>query len=521
MTDGEVGEKPEETPEEPKGGPTGKSGGSMEKGENFEIVMVEGAPFYKLDLPDLTPADSQVMLDTIDRAIKELSVDIDPTAEKETQKEKIRDEILKLLLGEVDAIKNGVKKREGFEIPDNKKLAKMGEIVIDSMVGFGQLEPLLTDDEIEEVMVIGVNAPVYIAHRKHGAMPSNVTFDNDAAIQRIIERIGRFSGRKIDMANPLLDARLPDGSRVNATLRGASLDGSTITIRKFRAEALTIIDLLKFETFSSEVAAFLWLAVDGIGVKPANVLVSGGTGSGKTTTLNCLGNFIPEKDRVITIEDTAELQLPLKHLIRLETKPPSVEGTGGLSFNDLLVNTLRMRPDRLVLGEVRGGEAATLFVAMNTGHDGCMGTCHANTANETVTRLINAPMNVPLIMIPAMDLVVMQNRITVGGKVRRRVTEIAEIAGTELDKVLLNKIYEHDAKDDKVKATGTPSRLKQDIAKKAGISGEELNVEMEKRTIVIDYLVNKDISKLEDVYQWIQDYYKDPDDVLQRIQESA
>jgi flagellar protein FlaI len=198
-----------------------------------------------------------------------------------------------------------------------------------------------------------------------------------------------------------------------------------------------------------------------------------------------------------------------------------VEGTGGLSFNDLLVNTLRMRPDRLVLGEVRGGEAATLFVAMNTGHDGCMGTCHANTANETVTRLINAPMNVPLIMIPAMDLVVMQNRITVGGKVRRRVTEIAEIAGTELDKVLLNKIYEHDAKDDKVKATGTPSRLKQDIAKKAGISGEELNVEMEKRTIVIDYLVNKDISKLEDVYQWIQDYYKDPDDVLQRIQESA
>ena len=145
-------------------------------------------------------------------------------------------------------------------------------MVIDSMVGFGALEPLLDDDEIEEVMVIGVKAPVYIAHRKHGAMPSNVVFDNDADIQRIIERIGRFSGRKIDIANPLLDARLPDGSRVNATLRGASLDGSTITIRKFKAEALTIIDVVKWETFDSEVAAFLWLAVDGMGVKPANIL---------------------------------------------------------------------------------------------------------------------------------------------------------------------------------------------------------------------------------------------------------
>jgi flagellar protein FlaI len=158
---------------------------------------------------------------------------------------------------------------------------------------------------------------------------------------------------------------------------------------------------------------------------------------------------------------------------------------------------------------------------MNMGHDGCLGTCHANTANETVTRLINAPMSVPLIMIPAMDVVIMQNRISVGGKVRRRVTEIAEIAGTELDKVLLNKIYEHDPKDDKVKETGTPSRLKQDIAKKAGISGEDLNVELEKRAIVIDYMVGKDITKLEDVYKWIQDYYKDSDEVLKRIQSGS
>jgi flagellar protein FlaI len=518
----EQGETVEETteeakPEEPKEKPAGKGGESILKGENFEILMEDGAPFYKVNLPDLSSADKLVISDTIDRAIRELSVDIDPTAEKETQKDKIRDEILKCLLGEVEATKSGVKKREGFEVPNDKKLAKMGETVIDSMVGYGAIEPVLADDEIEEVMVIGVGAPVYIAHRKHGAMPTNVVFDNDEDIQRIIERIGRFSGRKIDLANPLLDARLPDGSRVNATLRPASLDGSTITIRKFQAEALTIINLLKWETFGSEVAAFLWLAVEGLHVKPANILVSGGTGSGKTTTLNCLGNFIPEKDRIITIEDTAELQINAPHLIRMETKPPSVEGTGGLDFNDILINTLRMRPDRLILGEVRGSEAATLFVAMNTGHDGNLGTCHANTANETVTRLINAPMNVPLIMIPALDLVIMQNRITVGGKVKRRVTEIAEVAGTELDKVLLNKIYEHDPKTDKVNPTGTPSRLKQDIAFKAGISGEELNVEVEKRQILLDYLLKKDIASLEEVSTWIQNYHKDPDGTLQKI----
>lgn len=495
---------------------------ALESGENFEIIEDEEKELlYKVNLPDLTPADRQFLIDVTDRTIRELSIDLDSITDQDTRKEKLREEVSKMMAGEIEGFNSGAKNRKGFEEPDSNKLFQMGEIIINSMIGYGAIQPLLNDDALEEVMVIGVGAPVYVAHRRHGAIPTNIVFENDMDIQRIIEKIGRFSGRKIDIANPLLDARLPDGSRVNATLKPASLDGSTITIRKFKAEALTIIDIINFGTFSSEVAAFMWLAVDGMGVKPANVLVSGGTGSGKTTTLNCLGLFIPKRERVITIEDTAELQLPLQHMIRLETKPPNVEGKGGLSFNQLLINTLRMRPDRLILGEVRGEEASTLFVAMNTGHDGCMGTTHANTANETVTRLINAPMNVPLIMIPAMDLIIMQNRISVGGKVRRRVTEIAEIAGTELDKVLLNKIYEHDPKDDKVKATGTPSRLKQDIAKKAGISGEELNIELEKRTIVLDYLAGKGITKLDVVYKWIQDYYKDSDEVLKKIQSSA
>jgi flagellar protein FlaI len=495
--------------------------GVVESGETYEIIEEEGEKLYKVKLPELSPADRRFIRDIEDRAISEVTADLAMITDSASKKERLRDEVLKIMVGELEAFKGGLKKREGFEIPDDNKLKSMLDIILDNMVGYGAIDPLLQDDNLEEVMVIGINAPVYVAHRKFGTLETNVVFHDDEDIQRIIEKIGRFTGRKIDLANPLLDARLPDGSRVNATLRPASLDGSTITIRKFKAEALTIINILKFNTMTPEVAAFLWVAVEGMRVKPSNILVSGGTGSGKTTTLNCLSLFIPKTNRVITIEDTAELQLPLKHLIRLETKPPNIEGKGGLSFNQLLINTLRMRPDRLVLGEVRGEEAETLFVAMNTGHDGCMGTCHANSANETITRLINPPMNVPLIMIPALDLIVMQNKLLAGGKVRRRITEIAEVTGIEMDKVLLNKIYEYDPKNDVVKPTGTPSRLMQEICKRAGISGEELNIEKQKRQIVLEYLMSKDITKLEDVFSWIQNYHKDPEGVLDKIQKSA
>jgi flagellar protein FlaI len=493
----------------------------IESGENYEIVEEDGEKIYRLKFPPLTPADRKFLKDVENRAIGEINVNLEAVTDTVTKKKALEQDVYKLMLGELEAFKSGLKKREGFTIPDKEKLNAMKEMILNDMAGYGEIDPLLQDDNLEEVMVIGVNAPVYVAHRKYGTIPTNVVFTDDEDIRRIIEKIGRFTGRKVDMANPLLDARLPNGDRVNATLKPASLDGSTITIRKFKAEALTIINILKFGTLSPELAAFLWIAVEGLKVKPSNILVSGGTGSGKTTTLNCLGSFIPKYDRVITIEDTAELQLPLKHLIRLETKPPNIEGKGGLTFNQLLINTLRMRPDRLILGEVRGEEASTLFVAMNTGHDGCMGTCHANTANETITRLINPPMNVPLIMIPALDLIIMQNRIAAEGKIRRRITEVAEVAGIEGDKVLLNRIYDYDPKNDRVKPTGTPSRLMQEICKRAGISGEELNIEMQKRQIVLEYMMSKDITRLDEVSKWIQDYYKNPEEVLDRIQKSA
>jgi len=446
-----------------------------------------------------------------DKAIKSFQ-DISITSEK--AREYVKNKILNLIVDKLQSNKHNL----NIDVEDVEKIKFLAEIIMREMYGYGLLDYLLEDDDLEEIMVIGVNLPVYVVHRKHGMLKTNIVYTDEKEIRNIIEKMARSSGRWIDMANPLLDSRLPDGSRLNATLSPPSLDGPTLTIRKFKKEALTIVDLINFRTLTSELAAFLWIAVEGFGVKPSNILIAGGTGSGKTTTLNCLCTFIPKRNRVITIEDTAELQLPVTHKVRLETKLPSAEGKGGITFNQLLINTLRMRPDRIILGEVRGEEAETLFVAMNTGHDGCMGTLHANTAQETIVRLTNPPMNVPVIMIPALDLIIMQNRFYKEGKTLRRITEVAEVAGLEMDRVLLNKIYEYDAKEDTIKSTGTPPTLYQKLAESTSLSKSDILKELERRKFVLEFLVYKNLRSLNDVYTWIQKYYKSPDETFEEIE---
>jgi len=244
------------------------------------------------------------------------------------------------------------------------------ESVVREMVGYGLIDPLIRDDKLEEIMVIGPKKPVYVFHRQYEMMMTNIEFFGDNEIEDLINKIGREVGRRVDISTPLLDARLADGSRVNATIPPASISGSSLTIRKFRADPYSIVDLINYGSFDTKSAAFLWLCVEGLGVKPANILITGGTGSGKTTTLNVLASFIPERERIVTIEDTAELHLPLEHIISLESRPPGLEGTGEITIDILTKNSLRMRPDRVIVGEVRHDEAFTLFTAMNTGHDG-------------------------------------------------------------------------------------------------------------------------------------------------------
>ena len=385
------------------------------------------------------------------------------------------------------------------------------------MLGYGKLDPMIKDDDLEEIMVIGTGSYVFVYHRKIGMMVTNVVFETDDDIRSIIDVIARQVNRRIDQQTPILDARLKDGSRVNATLPPVSADGPTLTIRKFRKDPLTVVDLINYKTMSSHLAAFLWVCTDGLGVKPCNAIIAGGTGSGKTTTLNTVAAFVPPRERIITIEDTLELQLPHAHVLRMETRPPNIEGRGELTMDTLVKNSLRQRPDRVIVGEVRGAEAITLFTALNTGHSG-MGTLHSNTARETITRLINSPMNVPSIMIPALDFIIMQNRMyrAEGGSIRR-VTEVAEIVGMEEGNVQLNRVFEWNNVADKVEYVGIASQTLRDIAEMRGIGITELEEEIEKRRLVLEYLADNNIRSIDEVGRCVNNYYRDPDEVLERI----
>ncbi|MEN6329287.1 MAG: CpaF family protein [Methanobacteriaceae archaeon] len=385
------------------------------------------------------------------------------------------------------------------------------------MLGYGKLDPMIKDDDLEEVMVIGTDRTVFVYHRKIGMMATNVVFETDDDIRAIIDVIARQVGRRIDQQMPILDARLKDGSRVNATIPPVSADGSTLTIRKFRKDPLTVVDLINFKTLSSHLAGFLWVCTDGMGVKPCNAIIAGGTGSGKTTTLNTVAAFVPPRERIITIEDTLELQLPHTHVLRMETRPPNIEGQGELNMDTLVKNSLRQRPDRVIVGEVRGGEATTLFTALNTGHSG-MGTLHSNTARETITRLVNPPMSVPNIMIPALDFIIMQNRMyrSEGGSMRR-VTEVAEVVGMEEGNVQLNRVFEWNNVADKVEYVGIASQTLRDIAELRGMGITEIEEEIEKRRLVLEYLADNNIRSIHEVGRCINSYYRDPDEMMDRI----
>jgi len=317
--------------------------------------------------------------------------------------------------------------------------------VIDELVaeinGYGPIDSLLHDPDISEVMV---NSPHQVYVERQGRLElSPVQFHDNNHVIRIIEKIVAPIGRRIDESSPMVDARLPDGSRVNAVIPPLSLKGPCITIRKFSKDPLTIDNLTQYGTLSTEMAAFLQACVDA----RLNIVVSGGTGSGKTTTLNVLSSFIPSDERIVTIEDAAELQLRQEHVITLETRAPNIEGKGAITIRDLVKNSLRMRPDRIVIGEVRSGEALDMLQAMNTGHDGSLTTGHANTPRDMLRRLetmvLMAGMDLPVRAIreqiaSAVDLIVQQSRLKDGS---RRITHITEVMGMEGEQITLQDLF--------------------------------------------------------------------------------
>lgn len=407
----------------------------------------------------------------------------------------VKEAATRLITISPDEIKDPTKRRGFFkkrilEILDSSpelgvppsKMDFYAETIMREMIGYGSLDLFLQDDQLEDIMINGPNRPSYAFHRKYGMLKTNLIFGSDEQIKSIIDRIARDIGRRIDIKDPLLDARLQSGSRVNATIPPISLEGATITVRQFREDPFTFIDLVKLGTMSPEVAAFFWVAVEGLGAKPANILVSGGTASGKTTTLNVMASFIPNTERIITIEDTAEIKLPMDHWIRFETRPPGLEGEGEINMDTLLKNTLRMRPDRVIVGEIRGPEAFTLFTAMNTGHDGSLGTVHANNSKETVVRLKSPPMKVPKTMLSALDFVVVQKRIHDRRKgVIRRISEVAELTGILEGEPKFNYVFTWDPATDSFISSYDNSVYLQELSKFTGLSNTAIREEIKTR----------------------------------------
>lgn len=394
---------------------------------------------------------------------------------------------------------------------------KLSMKILRDIAGYGEIDPLIQDDDLEEIMIIGINKPVFVYHRSYGMMKTNITFTNEQDLLDLIDTIARQINRRIDQESPILDGRLTDGSRINATIPPISADGPSLTIRKFRKDPFTIVDLINSKTISVELAAFFWLCFDGLGVKSANAIISGGTSSGKTTTLNALSAFINPSERIITIEDTLELQIPHEHVIRMETRVANVENKGELTMNDLVKNSLRQRPDRIIVGEVRAEEAITLFTALNTGHSG-FGTLHSNDARETITRLTNEPMSVPEIMIQAIDFIIMQNRIyTPSGKSFRRISEVAEVVGIEEGVVQLNKIFQWTPETDTIDNVSITSKTLSQIANLSGKSMNELYHEIEKREMVLSHMVRNNIRSVSEVNNILERYYKNPEEILNEI----
>lgn len=389
---------------------------------------------------------------------------------------------------------------------ETKKLLK--SYLFSRSVGMGYMDFLLKDSNLEEIAIDNSKEPIWVYHRKWGWMKTNIFMSSEEQIKQTAARVGRHVGRQINNLNPLLDAFLPSGERVNATISPITTKGNTITLRKFSDDPWTITKFIESKTLTSEAAAFIWQIMQ----YELSVLVVGGTASGKTSMLNALSNFIPPNQRIVSIEDTAELKLAsFLYWVPMMTRSENAEGKGKVTMEDLLVNSLRMRPDRILVGEVRkSADAETLFEAIHTGHS-CYATFHANNAREAIARLTSEPVNVPKALLPAINIMLVQFRNRRTGT--RRTFEVAEI----LEDNKTNPLFSYDAKKDILVESKKSERVMNELSMLTGLSISELKKDLEQKKNILNAMVKLKVFNIEKVGKVMADYYEDKSALIKKL----
>jgi len=464
---------------------------------HFDVKIVDVGdyvPHYMVSMPRIDFVTRALLDETKRSLIGEVKIETrDVFDSMKFQKLKV-----KFTTRAKDKLRNVLKKSS------EEYVATLSKLLVNEMLGLGELEYLLLDNKIEEVVANNSKEPIWVYHKEQGWLKTNIILPTEDLIMNYASRVAREVGREITHLTPLLDAHLVTGDRVNATLFPISTAGNTLTIRRFSRDPWSAISLMDpaVKTLNSEVAAFLWMAVE----YELSIIVAGGTASGKTTMLNAIMPFMPANQRILSIEDTRELNLPeYLHWIPLSTRPPNPEGEGGITMLDLLQNSLRMRPDRIIVGEVRAKrETEVMFEAMHTGHS-VYATFHAERAQEVVDRITSPPMDIPGMVMRSLHLIVIQYRNRRTGQ--RRTFEICEITKDESETPTLNTLYKWDARVDSVNRMYPSIRVKDELALFTGITEREIEEDLKSKKMILDWMFASKITDVNEVGKVVTDYY--------------
>jgi archaeal flagellar protein FlaI len=458
---------------------------------------------YEVLAPTLQEEEEKYLSELKTSLMEELDVNLKDIEGKEKAESYLRQKIMDI-----------VKKYRMKIAPE--AVDKLSYYIVRDFVGYGKIDSLMRDHLIEDISADGVNVPLYIWHRQYESIPTNIKFSDAMELDSFIVRLAYLAGKNISVASPILDASLPEGSRIQLTFgKEITRRGSTFTIRRFKADPLTISDLIAFNTISSEMAAYLWYIIE----NRASVLVAGGVASGKTTVLNCLSMFIKPEMKIVSVEDTQELNLAHENWIPAVVRSgfkAEDKGSSNISLFDLLKAAMRQRPDYIIVGEVRGEEAYTLFQAMATGHLG-MCTFHAESVDSVINRLESEPMNIPKALIAMTNVVMVMSRTEVNGKPARRATVATELRDFDprSKELQTEEVFRWNPKFDKFSFVGHSALLEKHM-QKLGLEAEEVQRELRYRKAVLEWMVQQGIRRHSDVAQVIREYYANPNRVFQK-----